>query len=158
VRTLTGYREGDVGCGFLAMGSELAAAAGRAGVRGLALRPYLAANASTTVRRAVRYETAGSSTTGLRPRVRIAADLLAADPRAARRLGLLGLVTLALGTRHGHPSITGSLGALSVVAGLGLVIRGAVLRHRLDVDPPSVSEVAGRSPGDRCEASQFTGH
>lgn len=158
VRSLTGYREGDVGCGFLAMGSELAAAAARAGVRGLALRPYLAGNASTTVRRAVRYEPAGSSSTGLRPRVRIAVDFLAADPRPARRLGLVGLVALALGTRHGHRCTTGTIGLLGVVAGLVLVIRGARLRHRLDVDPPSASDVAGRSPDGRCDASRSMRH
>lgn len=142
-RLLTGDRVGDVGCGFMAIGPELAAEVGRTAVRALALRPYLSSRASSTIRREVRHEPAGTSTTGHRLRARIAIDVLAADPRPARRLGIAAVTALTLGSLTSRSRTVGVAGALTVVAAVGLAARGAVLRHRLVTDPPRVAEFTG---------------
>lgn len=142
VRTLTSYRVGDVGCGFMAIGPDLAAAAANAGPRGLALRPLLSSLASATVSRPVRHRERGSSGTGRRARARIAFDVLAADPRPATRLVLAAAVVF-MTSRSGRARGP-SRSAASMIAGAAalLMLRRRELDRRVVGVPTLLAEVA----------------
>jgi len=146
-RLLTGDRTGDVGCGFMAIGPDLAGATDRAGGRALALRPFLSTHASATVRREVGYAPTGNSTTGGRLRARIAFDLLASDPRPALRLSLAAAALVGMSATTRWLRVARTAGVLAAATAITLKIRWMVLRTAFRHDPPTVAESAPPSPG-----------
>ncbi|WCO65876.1 glycosyltransferase family 2 protein [Iamia majanohamensis] len=148
LRVATGYRLGDVGCGYIAMSAAVAADVGSAGARRLAIRPLLSDLAGTVAQVPVTYRTRSGGGTGWRARVAIATEVLAVGRGPAGALAAVAVAALVrAGPRRRRPGPV-VLAALATATSAALTRRHRVLVATAAGPLAEVAEAVGAGQGD----------